>query len=109
MVKIQTMICSALVLLGIVDLLTTLIGITGKCAVEANPLFVTLTQTNVLAFISVKILTVFLTSFMFLGASRIAKAPDTKFMGKYFMTSASIASCFYMTAVVTNNILVIIK
>ena len=109
MVKIQAIICSALVLLGVADLLTTVVGVTGKGAIEANPLFATLTQTNILSFIGLKILTVLFTSFMFLGAARIAKAPSSNFIGKYFISSASIASCFIMTIVVANNLLVILN
>jgi hypothetical protein len=85
------------------------VGVTGKGAIEVNPLFATLTQTNILAFIGLKILTVLFTSFMFLGATRIAKASSSNFIGKYFISSASIASCFVMTAVVVNNVLVILK
>jgi hypothetical protein len=109
MVKIQTIICSVVVLLGIADLLTTVVGITAKGAVESNPIFTTLTQTNILAFIGVKILTVVFTGFMFMGATRIAQAPSNNFMGKYFITSASVASCFVMTAVVGNNLLILLK
>jgi len=109
MAKTQALICSALILLGVADLLTTVVGVTGKGAIEVNPLFATLTQTNILAFIGLKILTVLFTSFMFLGATRIAKAPSSNFIGKYFISSASIASCFVMTAAVANNILVILK
>jgi len=109
MAKTQALICSALILLVVADLLTTVVGVTGKGAIEVNPLFATLTQTNILAFIGLKILTVLFTSFMFLGATRIAKAPSSNFIGKYFISSASIASCFVMTAAVANNILVILK
>jgi hypothetical protein len=109
MAKIQTIICSILILLGVGDLLTTVVGITSKGAVEANPLFTALTQSNILAFIGVKILTIVLTSFMFLGSQKIAQTPNSNFMGKYFMTFASTASCFVMTAVVGNNLLVLLK
>ena len=106
-VKIQTIICSALILLGVADLLTTVVGVSSKGAIEINPLLATLTQTNILAFIGLKILAVLLTSLVFLGAARIAKAPNSNILGKYFVTSASIASCFIMTAVVANNLLVL--
>jgi hypothetical protein len=109
MVKIQAIICSALFLLGVVDLLTTVVGVTGKGAIEVNPLFATLTQTNIIAFISLKILTVLFTGFMFLGAGRIDKTSSSNFIGRYFMISASTASCFIMTAVVANNVLVLLK
>jgi hypothetical protein len=109
LIKIQTVICSVLILLGVVDLLTTVVGVTGKGVIEANPIFAALTQTNILGFIGIKILTVIFTGFMFLGASKMAKAPSSNFVGKYFMTSASIASCFVMTAVVANNVLVLFK
>jgi hypothetical protein len=109
LIKIQTVACSVLILLGITDLLTTVVGVTGKGAVEANPIFVALTQTNILAFIGIKILTVIFTGFMFLGASKMVKEPNGNFVGKYVMTSASIASCFVMTAVVANNVLVLFK
>jgi hypothetical protein len=109
MVKIQTIICSAIVLLGETDLLTTVVGVTGKGAIEINPLLATLTQTNILAFIGLKIFTVLLTIFIFFGAARIANASSSNIVGKYFVTSASIVSCFIMTAVVANNLLVILN
>jgi hypothetical protein len=108
MVKILTVICSSLILLGVADLLTTVVGVTGKGAIEVNPIFATLTQTNILAFMGLKILTVLFTGFMFLGAGRIAKA-SSNFIGNYFITSASTASCLIMTAVVANNVLVLLK
>ena len=108
MVKIQTIICSAVILLGVTDLLTTVVGVTGKGAIEVNPLFATLTQTNMIAFIGLKILAVLLTSFIFLGAARIAKTSSSNIVGKYFVTSASLASCFILTAVVANNLLVLL-
>jgi len=107
MVKIQTVICSALILLGVADLLTTVVGVTGKGAIEINPIFATLTQTNIIAFVGLKILAVMSTGFIFLGAGSIAKASSSNFIGKYFVTSASIACCFIMTAVVANNLLVL--
>jgi len=109
MVKIQTIICSVLVLLGVADLLTTVVGITGKGAVEANPIFAALTQSNIFAFIGIKSLTVAFTGFMFLGATKIVQAPSSNFMGKYFMTATSIVSCLAMSGVVTNNLLVLVK
>jgi hypothetical protein len=109
MVKIQTVICSILVLLGVLDLMTTVVGITSKGAVEANPVFAALTQTNMFAFIGIKVVTVAFTGFMFLGATRIAQSPSGNLLGRYFMTSASTASCFVMTAVVGNNLIVLLK
>jgi hypothetical protein len=109
MVKVQTIICCVLVLLGVVDLITTMIGITCKAAVEANPVFAMLTQTNMLAFIGIKIVTIAFTGFMFLGATRIAQTTSGNFLGRYFMTSASTISCFVMTAVVANNLIVLLK
>jgi len=95
-------------MLGAADLLTTVVGVAGKGAVEVNPLFATLTQTNILAFIGLKIFTVMLTGFMFLEAGRIAKASSSDFI-KCFMIIASTALCFAMTAVVANNVLVLLR
>jgi uncharacterized protein DUF5658 len=108
MAKIQAMICSFLIFLGAADLLTTLIGVTGKGAVEINPLFATLTQTNILAFIGLKIFTVMLTGFMFLEAGRIAKASSSDFI-RCFMIIGPTALCFAMTVVVANNVLVLLR
>ncbi|MGA3059766.1 MAG: DUF5658 family protein [Candidatus Bathyarchaeia archaeon] len=109
MVKIQAIICSALFLLGVADLLTTVVGVTAKGAIEVNPLFAALTQANIIAFIGLKFLAVLFTGVIFLGASRIANASSSNIVGKYFVTSASLASCFVMTAVVANNLLVILN
>ncbi len=109
MVKIQTVICSALLLLGVADLLTTVVGVTGKGAIEVNPLFATLTQTNIMAFMGLKIFTVTLACLIFLAGGRIAKASSGNFVGRYFMIIASTASCFIMTSVVANNVLVLLR
>jgi hypothetical protein len=109
MAKLLTIICSTLFLLGAADLLTTVIGVTGKGAVEVNPLFAAITQTNIFAFIGIKIATVLFTGFMFLEAGRISKETGSNFIGKYFMLSASSISCLVMTTVVANNLLVLLK
>ncbi len=109
MIKIQTAICSTLIILGIADLLTTVIGISGKSATEVNPLFAALTQTNMLAFIGLKILTILFIGFMFMGATRIANESNSGFKSKLLVSSASIASNLIMTVVVANNVLVILK
>jgi len=109
MVKIQAIICSAIVLLGVADLLTTVVGVSGKGAIEVNPSLATLTQTNIIAFIGLKILAVLLTTYIFLGAARIDNASSGNILGKYCVTSASIACCFIMTSVVANNVLVLLR
>jgi hypothetical protein len=109
MVKIQALICSALIILRVADLLTTVVGVTSKGAIEVNPLFATLTQTNILAFMSLKILTFTFAGLMFLGGGRIAKESSSNFVGRYFMVIASTASCFIMTSVVANNVLVLLR
>ena len=90
-------------------MLTTVFGVAGKGAIEVNPLFATFIQTNIMLFIGLKILTVLFTSFMFLGADRITKGISSNFIGKYFMISASTASCFIMTVVVANNVLILLR
>ena len=109
MVKLLSIICSALFLLGAADLLTTVVGVTGKGAIEVNPLFSAITQTNILAFVGLKIATVLFTGFMFLGAGKISKGIGSNFLGKYSVLSASFISCFIMTAVVANNLLVLLR
>ncbi len=109
MVKLLSMVCSVLFLLGAADLFTTILGVTGKSAVEVNPLFAAIAQTNMPAFVSLKIVTVLFTGFMFLEGGKIARGANSGFAGKYFMVSASTVSCFIMTAVVANNVLVLLK
>jgi len=109
MVKLQALICSALFLLGGADLLTTVVGVTGKGAVEINPLLATLTQTDIVGFIGLKMVSVLLIGALFFGAAKIAKTSNINIVGKYFVPSASIACCLMMTVVVANNLLVIIN
>jgi hypothetical protein len=109
MVKTQALMFSALVILGAADLITTVLGITGKAATEANPVFAALTQTNIMAFVGLKTLTVAVTGFMFIGTTKIAKASANSFCAKYFVNGFSIISCFILALVVANNILVLVR
>ncbi len=107
--KLEMVIFSVSVLLGAADLLTTIVGVAGRGAVESNPLLAGLTQTNLAAFAVIKGTAVLLFGVMFIGAQKIIGAPGAPVVGKFFVRSASFASCLFMTLVVTNNMIVLLK
>jgi aconitase B len=92
--------------MGLADLLTTLVGITYFGAVEINPLFAGLTQTNLAAFSAIKLAATLLIGFLFYKAYQIEETQKASFrLEKRFLQSGYFLSLAALTVVVTNNIL----
>ena len=96
--------------MGSLDWLTTIIGIFSFGAVEVNPLFSGITKTNLLVYSGIKLLMVGLTGFMFykLGNTEKTSVGDSHF-GKRFVDSGYSVTLMALTAVVTNNIIAVVK
>ena len=100
--KTGLVLCLTLVLFGILDLATTVVGITYFGAVEANPLFSGIAMASPLVFSGVKLLSVTAIGFMFYRAGSVDAGMTNRFL--QFTYSLSL---IFMTYVVTNNCLVV--
>ena len=106
----KNLFCSTLILMGFVDLFTTVVGITLFNAVEFNPLFSSLTQTSMSLFICIKSLSVLLVGVAFYkGASIVEFSNGGSNIGSYFLEFGYFVSITYLTAVVVNNMLTIFQ
>ena len=104
----------ALVLMGSMDWLTTIIGILYFGAVEVNPFFVELTRTNLVAFTVIKLTTaMFVGLWFYLGERMLLRLKDKN--SKSFLCARITLRGGYvvMTAIllsaVLNNLIVIGK
>ena len=95
--------CLTLVLFGLLDLATTLVGITCFGAVESNPLLSGITMASPLVFSIVKLLAIAAIGFMFYRAGSVAGGMNR------FIQFSYLFSLVFMTYVVTNNVLILAK
>ena len=97
------------VLIGFLDLATTIIGIF-LGAVEANPFFSGLTQTNMGVFIGIKSSTILLTGILFYKAAGVTERSDgSSSLGLRFLKIGYLVALILLVFVVTNNILTIFQ
>ena len=100
--------CSALVLMGVLDWVTTTIGIMFFGATETNPLIAGLTESNMLLFSVMKLFavsTIGLTFYKAMGGT-IGRVDG---FSTRFVYSGYAVSLFTMTAMVANNIIATIS
>jgi hypothetical protein len=110
MFKKELLFCSALILMGILDWLTTVTGILCFGAMEINPLFAGLTKVNILVYSEIKLSIVVLTGFLFYKADKIEKMlRGNSHLGKRFLESGYFVSFMILTAVVTSNIITVVR
>jgi len=110
MLKKGPFFCLTLVLFGLLDLATTLVGVTCFGAVEGNPLLASITATNPLVFSGIKLLAVTLTGFMFCRAGNAEEASRSNLqLGNRFLQFTYSFSLVFLTTVVTNNLIVVAK
>ena len=102
--KKELLFCSILVLLGLLDLATTVIGTTFFGAVESNPLLAGIATTSPLIFSGLKLFAIIAIGLMFYKAGSMHGGATNRFL--QFSYSFSL---IFMTYVVTNNLLVIAK
>jgi hypothetical protein len=95
--------------MGIIDWLTTIVGVLYFGATEINPLFAGLTQTNLLAFSGIKLSITLLVGFLFYKAYAIEKTPrENSRLEKRFLQSGYLLSLTALTVVVANNIIAVV-
>jgi hypothetical protein len=95
--------CLTLVLFGLLDLATTVVGITCCGAVESNPLLSGITMASPLVFSIVKLLAITAIGFMFYRAGSLTGGMNR------FIQFSYLFSMIFMTYVVTNNVLILAK
>lgn len=99
-----------LIFLGILDWLTTLLGVHYLGAVELNPLFAGVLSSNVLVFSVIKLAAAVLVGVLFYKGYAFEKAQGINSRsGKFFLESGYFASLTTLIAVVANNIMVVIN
>ena len=110
MVKKEVLLCAAIILMGTLDWLTTLVGIVFFGATETNPLLASLTQSNMFLFSAVKLSAITLTGLLFYRAETKTKlTSQISPFAKKFLNSGYIISLFTLMAVVLNNFAAIVK
>jgi hypothetical protein len=110
MFKKKLLFCFALILMGTMDLATTVVGILCFGAVEINPLFAGLTEANILVYSGIKLTIVMLTGFLFYKADNIGKMlQSSSHLGKRILESGCFTSLMILTVAVTNNIITVAR
>ena len=110
MVRREVLFCTTLILIGTMDLITTLVGILFFGATESNPILSNMTQSNMLLFSVVKISAIIATGFIFYKAEIQTKlsAKSSPFVKK-FLNAGYVISLLMLTLVVLNNFNTILK
>ena len=104
MVKREVWFCATLILVGMLDWLTTIAGVLFFGAVETNPLLANLTQTNMLLFSALKLLAITLTGLIFYKAETKTKIrSQISPFARKFMHSGYAICLFTLSVVVLNN------
>jgi hypothetical protein len=100
--------CSVLILMGSLDWLTTLVGIVFFGAVEVNPLFATLTQTDLFVFSVVKLLAVVSVGGLFYKAVSLDfVSVGRSSFGRRVLDYGFFACMVLLSFVVANNVIAI--
>jgi uncharacterized membrane protein len=109
MPKKEILIFTTLIIAGFLDWLTTMVGITFFGANELNPLMAELTQTNLLAFSTLKLAAIVVVALLFFKASNMAnkQSIDMAFTKK-FLNAGYCTTFLALTAVALNNAVAIL-
>jgi hypothetical protein len=109
MPRIEFLLLSSMLILGILDWLTTMTGIVYFCATELNPFLAALTQTNLVLFSLVKLAAISLAGLAFYKAICLAnkKGSDWNFTKRFLNGGLSITS-FLLMPVVASNIIALL-
>jgi len=101
--------CFALILIGLLDWLTTIVGVFFFGAVEINPLFSELVHTNFLAFGGIKLLVTVFVGFLFYKIDRVKDLRSDFNLGKRILNTGYFATFMILTVAVANNIITVVK
>ena len=100
----------AIILLGFLDWLTTIIGIASNGAIEINPLLSGLTKSNLLIFTLAKLMGVIFAGLAFYKAEALSKPViNQALITRNFLNIMFLVTCVILVTVVTSNILTIAK
>ena len=96
--------------MGFLDWLTTVLGVLYFGAMEINPLFAGIINSNILVYSGIKLSTTVLIGFLFFKGYTIEKTPrrNSNF-GKLCLSSGYFASLVALTVVVASNIITVVK
>jgi hypothetical protein len=96
--------------MGFLDWLTTVLGVLYFGAVEINPLFAGIIDSNILVYSGIKLAVAVLIGFLFYKGYAIGKTPGiNSHLGKFFLGSGYFASLMALTVVVANNIIAVVR
>ena len=110
MAKKELLFFSSIILVGLLDWLTTIVGVVFFGASEVNPLLSGLVGSSMLIFSAVKLSAITLTSFAFYKAAALSgpSIDNHSFSRKVFL-GGYLLTFLILTIVVANNIITIIK
>ncbi len=100
--------------MGLIDWLTTIVGIGYFGAVEGNPFMAGLVQTNLLAFTAMKLGTAFFIGLLFYGAEKTLnshvepKSPNF-IKTRFLLRAACLVSISILAFAVVNNVLIVTR
>jgi membrane protein DedA with SNARE-associated domain len=96
--------------MGFVDWLTTVLGVAYLGAVEINPLFAGMVNSNILVFSCIKLSAAILSGFLFYKGYAIEKTSRiNSHLGKLCVGSGYFASLTTLTVVAANNIATVVS
>jgi len=109
MLKKELVFFSAIIIVGVLDWLTTVTGIFFG-AVEVNPLLSGLTRSSMLLFSIVKLSAVLLIGFAFYKAASLSTClTSDRHFAKRFLDGGYSLTFLALTAIVTNNMITILR
>jgi hypothetical protein len=110
MFKKEIVPCLLLISLGLLDLVTTLLGVHYFGAVEINPLFAGIINSNIVVYSGIKLSTAILIGFLFYKGFASEKTSGINSnLGKRFLKSGYYVSLMALTVVVTNNMIAVAR
>jgi hypothetical protein len=110
MLKKELLLFSAIILLGVLDWLTTVTGVFFLGAAEANPLLSGLTKSSMIIFSVVKLSAVLLVGFAFYRALEISKSRTNDWhLTKRFLYGGYSVTFLVLTGVVASNMIAIFR
>jgi membrane protein DedA with SNARE-associated domain len=103
-----------LVLMGSIDCLTTVIGVLYFGAVELNPFMAGVVNTNILAFMAIKMAATFLIGFTYILATRTLKKAVNKETRSYKYSHSLLKVAYaglvmFLIVVVVNNLMILLS
>ena len=106
----EPMFFSAIIVLGVMDWLTTTTGVLFFGATEVNPVLSGLTKSSMLIFSAVKLIAVGVIGLVFYEASTISKPKlDGWHFPKKFLYGGYLLTVLALSVVVTNNMLSLMR